>query len=268
MPPRNWRTVMYEVIFEADTKAGKFFDIALIICIAVSVVTVMLNSVGSINQSYGTLLHTVEWVITILFTIEYVFRLICVGKPLRYARSFYGIIDLIAILPTYLAVLIPGAQGLLVIRVLRVLRIFRVLKLTEYIGEARMLGKALRSSARKIVVFLLTVLTLVTVLGSVMYLIEGGESGFSSIPQSVYWAIVTLTTVGYGDIAPQTPAGQALASIVMILGYSIIAIPTGIVTVEMHQAFKQKVTTQSCPQCLAEGHDPDATHCKYCGSRL
>ena len=259
---------MYEVIFEADTKAGKFFDIALIVCIAISVVAVMLNSVGSIRENFGPALNIVEWVITILFTIEYVFRLICVGDPLRYTRSFYGIIDLIAILPTYLALVIPGAQGLLVIRVLRVLRIFRVLKLTEYIGEAKLLGKALRNSARKIVVFLLTVLTLVTVLGSVMYLIEGGEGGFSSIPQSVYWAIVTLTTVGYGDIAPKTPAGQGLASIVMILGYSIIAIPTGIVTVEMHQAFKQKVTTQACPQCLAQGHDPDATHCKFCGSKL
>jgi len=259
---------MYEVIFEADTRAGKWFDIALIICIVVSVITVMLNSVGSIRDNIGPLLHMIEWVITILFTIEYIFRLICVGRAIRYARSFYGIIDLIAILPTYLALVIPNAQGLLVIRVLRVLRIFRVLKLTEYIGEARLLGKALRASARKIVVFLLTVLTLVTVLGSVMYLIEGGEGGFSSIPQSVYWAIVTLTTVGYGDIAPQSPAGQALASVVMILGYSIIAIPTGIVSVELHQAFKQNVTTQSCPQCLAEGHDPDATNCKFCGAKL
>jgi len=199
---------MYEVIFEADTRAGKWFDIALIICIVVSVITVMLNSVGSIRDNIGPLLHMIEWVITILFTIEYIFRLICVGRAIRYARSFYGIIDLIAILPTYLALVIPNAQGLLVIRVLRVLRIFRVLKLTEYIGEARLLGKALRASARKIVVFLLTVLTLVTVLGSVMYLIEGGEGGFSSIPQSVYWAIVTLTTVGYGDIAPQSPRSE------------------------------------------------------------
>ena len=259
---------MYEVIFEADTKAGKFFDLALIVCIAVSVVTVMLNSVGNIRDNIGPLLHTIEWVITILFTVEYIFRLICVGKPLRYARSFYGIIDLIAILPTYLALVIPNANGLLVIRVLRVLRIFRVLKLTEYIGESRLLWKALRNSTRKIIVFLLTVLTLVTVLGSVMYLIEGGRGGFSSIPQSVYWAIVTLTTVGYGDIAPQSPAGQALAAVVMILGYSIIAIPTGIVSVELHQAFKQNVTTQSCPQCLAEGHDPNATHCKFCGAKL
>ena len=268
--PRSWRKVLYEVIFEADTKAGKAFDVLLILSILLSVLAVMLNSVASIEEKCGRFLHATEWFFTILFTIEYVLRLICVGRPIKYARSFYGVVDLLAVLPTYLGVFLAGSHYLLVIRMLRVLRIFRVLKLAPYLGEARLLFTALRESRRKITVFLLTVLTMVVILGSVMYLIEGRGNGFTSIPRSIYWAIVTLTTVGYGDVSPQTPLGQGLAAMIMILGYSIIAIPTGIVTVEFDRAFKaqSKITTQVCPQCCAEGHDSDATFCKYCGAIL
>jgi voltage-gated potassium channel len=203
-----------------------------------------------------------------MFTVEYLLRLACVGRPLKYAFSFYGIVDLLAIVPTYLSLLLPGSQYLLVIRILRILRIFRILKLVAYLSEARLLMRALRASSRKITVFLFTVLTLVVIFGSLMYVIEGEANGFTSIPRSIYWAIVTLTTVGYGDISPQTGMGQTLASMVMILGYSIIAVPTGIVTVEMSQAFRQKVSTQACPECSAEGHDADARYCKYCGAAL
>lgn len=261
---------MYEIIFEAETPAGKAFDVLLILSILLSVLAVMLNSVESIENRFGQILHATEWFFTILFSIEYILRLICVKKPAQYAKSFFGVVDLLAVLPTYLGIFLAGSHYLLVIRVLRVLRIFRVLKLAPYLSESRLLFKALRAARQKIIVFLLTVLTLVVILGSIMYLIEGRGNGFTSIPRSIYWAIVTLTTVGYGDVSPQTPLGQGFAALIMILGYSIIAIPTGIVTVEFDRAFKssQQISTQVCPQCYAEGHDADAKHCKYCGSAL
>lgn len=268
-PPRTrWGVMLHEVIFEADTPLGKGFDIVLIVSILASVTAVMLDSIAIVRLEYGRLLYGVEWFFTLLFTIEYLLRLLCVGRPLKYAVSFYGVVDLLAIIPTYLSLVLPGSQYLLVIRILRILRIFRILKLVAYLGEARLLVKALRASGRKIIVFLYTVLTLVVIFGSLMYVIEGGDSGFTSIPRSIYWAIVTLTTVGYGDIAPQTGIGQTLASVVMILGYAIIAVPTGIVTVEMSHAFKGRVSTQACPECSAEGHDADARHCKFCGASL
>ena len=262
------RMKLHEVIFEADTPAGKWFDVLLILAILASVVMVMLDSVGTIQKSYGPVLLAGEWFFTILFTIEYVLRLLSVGRPLAYATSFYGIVDLLAILPTYLSILVPGAQYLLVIRILRVLRIFRILKLVQYLGEARMLTQALHASRRKITVFLIVVLTLVTIFGSLIYLVEDPKDGFTSIPKSIYWSIVTLTTVGYGDISPQTSLGQLLSALIMIIGYGIIAVPTGIVTVELAQAFKRQISTQACPECSAEGHDIDAKFCKYCGSKL
>ncbi len=268
-PPRaHWRTVLHEVIFEADTPTGKAFDVLLIISILVSVTAVMLDSIDPVRSQHGRLLYGIEWFFTLLFTVEYFLRLLCVGKPLKYAVSFYGVVDLLAIIPTYISLVIPGSQYLLVIRILRILRIFRILKLAPYLGEARLLMKAMQTSRRKILVFLSTVLTLVVIFGSLMYVIEGAKNGFTSIPRSIYWAIVTMTTVGYGDISPQTVIGQAIASIVMILGYGIIAVPTGIVTVEMSQTFSRKVSTQACPECSAEGHDADAKHCKFCGAAL
>lgn len=267
-PQSHWRTRLHEVIFEAETPAGKAFDVVLIWCVLVSVAAVMLESVSRLRETYGGLLLFIEWFFTILFTIEYIFRLISVSRPLRYALSFFGLVDLLAIAPTYLSLLFPGTQYLLTIRVLRLLRVFRVLKLTEYVSEAAVITSALRASRRKISVFLLAVLSLVVIIGSLMYIVEGEEHGFTDIPTSVYWAIVTLTTVGYGDLSPQTALGKALASIVMILGYGIIAVPTGIVTVEISQAARKEVSTQVCPECSAEGHDYDAVHCKYCGTKI
>ncbi len=268
-PTRHWRDILFEVIFEADTPAGKGFDIALIGLICLSVATVMLDSVAAIHAEYGSWLRACEWCFTLLFSVEYIFRLICVGRPVRYALSFFGVVDLLAILPTYLSLFVFGSRYLSVVRVLRVLRIFRVLKLAHHTKEASVLKRALVASHRKILVFLFVVMTLVVIIGSLMYLIEGSSHGFTSIPQSVYWAIVTLTTVGYGDISPQTGWGQFLAAIVMILGYSIIAVPTGIVTVEWAQTDRQKKTnTQACPSCSAEGHDNDAAYCKHCGAKL
>ncbi len=269
-PDRSWRDRLFEIIFEADTPAGKWFDIALIIVILLSVLTVMLDSVASIRANHGSWLLTLEWFFTILFTIEYIMRLLCVGKPLRYAVSFFGVVDLMAILPTYLSLLVFGTRYLAVVRILRVLRIFRILKLGHHTKEAGVLKSALYASRRKILVFFSVVLTLVVIIGSLMYVVEGAaNSGFTSIPHGVYWAIVTLTTVGYGDISPQTPLGQFLASLVMILGYSIIAVPTGIVTVEWSQASARKQSnTQACPNCSAEGHDNDARYCKFCGAKL
>ena len=263
-----WRARLHEIIFEADTPAGKYFDIALIVCILLSTLCVMLDSVRDIRAAYSETLNALEWVFTLLFTVEYGLRLACVRRPLRYAISFYGLVDLLSILPTYLSLLITGAHYLLVIRILRILRIFRVLKLVTYVGEARLLIRALRASRRKIGVFLFAVITLVVILGSLMYLIEGEANGFTSIPRSIYWAIVTLTTVGYGDIAPRTDLGQLLAAFVMILGYAIIAVPTGIVTVEMANVFRQSTNTRACPTCAAEGHDDNAVYCKFCGSPL
>lgn len=264
----SWRDHLHEVIFEADTPAGKAFDLALLVCILFSVAAVVLESVAFIREDFGPSLRTLEWLFTILFTIEYALRLISIRRPLAYAFSFFGIVDLLAIVPTYLSLAITGTQSLLVIRALRLLRIFRVLKLAHFVGEAQHLTEALWASMRKITIFLGVVLSLVLVLGALMYLIEGEENGFTSIPQSMYWAIVTLTTVGYGDIAPQTILGKLLASTVMILGYGILAVPTGIVTVELANVRGRTLTTRACRSCAAEGHDSDARFCKYCGFKL
>jgi len=264
----GWRKKFFEVIFEADTPAGKLFDVVLMINIIVSVIVVMLLSVDSISEKHGGLLKGLEWAFTVLFTIEYILRLACVNRPLRYAFSFFGVVDLLAILPTYLSLVLSASGALAVVRLLRVLRVFRVLKFGRCLGEANMLMQALMSSRRKIFVFMFTVLTLVVILGSLMYVIEGQENGFTSIPRSVYWAIVTLTTVGYGDISPQTSLGQLFASFVMIMGYAIIAVPTGIITVELSKYEKKNITSQVCPQCTQEGHDHDAEHCKFCGAKL
>ena len=268
IPDAKWRRKLHEVIFEADTAAGRAFDVVLILAIILSVLVVVLDSVNSYKEKYGDFLYAAEWFFTILFSVEYLFRLISVRRPWRYALSFFGIIDILSILPTYASLFVPGVQYLLTVRILRLLRIFRVLKLTEFLTEAQILNDALRASAKKIGVFILTVLALVTVIGSVMYVIEGEENGFKDIPTSIYWAIVTLTTVGYGDVSPRTALGQLFASIVMILGYGIIAVPTGIVTVELGRAGKTKISTQVCPECHREGHDADAVFCKYCAARL
>jgi voltage-gated potassium channel len=265
---QSWRKKLHEIIFEADTPAGKYFDVILIWSIVLSVLVVMLDSISSIRTDYGNYLYFLEWFFTILFTIEYVLRLFCIGQRLRYATSFFGIVDLLAILPTYLSMFLPGSRYMVVIRVLRVLRIFRVLKLAQYLGEAELLIRALRASRRKIFIFLFTVLTLVIIIGSLMYIIEGRENGFTSIPRGIYWAIVTLTTVGYGDISPVTNLGQAIAAVVMILGYGIIAVPTGIVTVEMSHAMERKSNTLTCPKCDSRGHENDAKYCKNCGVKL
>jgi len=262
------RDKLHEIIFEADTAAGKTFDVALIWSILFSVLVVILDSVGMLHLRFGSLFYYLEWFFTVLFTIEYILRLHCTGRSLSYALSFFGIVDLLAILPTYISIVIPGSHFLIAVRILRVLRVFRVLKLVQYSGEAEHLLRSLKASQRKITVFLFGVLTLVILIGSVMYVIEGEGNGFTSIPVSIYWAVVTLTTVGYGDISPQTSLGQVLASIVMILGYGIIAVPTGIVTAEMSRMGKQPPTTQVCRYCVREGHDSDATHCKYCGTKL
>jgi len=261
---------MHEVIFEADTPAGKAFDIVLLVVIVLSVIIVMLDSVAEIHQKYRLPLVMAEWTITILFTIEYVARLSCVARPWRYALSFYGIVDLLAVAPTYLSVFVAGSQSLLVIRVIRLVRIFRVFKLSHYLIEARALIRALRATRERITVFLVMVLSMVLIIGSVMYLVEGGQpdTQFTSIPRGVYWAIVTMTTVGYGDIAPQTVVGQTLAAGVMILGYAIMVVPIGVFSAELVAAQKQGISGQSCPSCGAEGHDRDAMHCKYCGAKL
>ncbi|HYH08220.1 MAG TPA: ion transporter [Thermoanaerobaculia bacterium] len=263
-----WRQRLHTVIFEADTVAGRTFDFALIACILTSVAVVMLESVASIAARWHRELLAIEMAFTILFTLEYILRLVAVRRPLAYARSLYGVIDLLAVAPTWLALFVPGAQFFLTVRVLRVLRIFRILKLTEYLNEAGVITNALRASRRKIFVFLFAVVTLVVVIGSLIYVVEGPANGFTDIPLSMYWAIVTLTTVGYGDISPQTPLGKLLASFVMIIGYAIIAVPTGIVTSELTAARNRGHSRQSCPVCGREGHDDDATHCKYCGAHL
>ncbi len=265
----SWdRDSVRTVIFEAHTPAGKAFDVGLIIAILASVLAVMLDSVGWIHERYGAWLYAVEWFFTIAFTIEYGLRLWCIQNTALYARSFYGIIDLLGILPTYLSLLFAGTQYLLVIRVLRVLRVFRVLRMVRYVGEAQMLAQALRASRRKITVFISTVFAMVIVFGSFMYLIEGPENGFTSIPKSIYWAVITLTTVGYGDLVPMTTLGQTLATVVMIMGYGIIAIPTGIVTMELSEASRRAANTRVCPRCSVEGHLREATFCWRCGAHL
>lgn len=269
-PLAPWREKLRVVIFEADTPAGKAFDVALLIAIVISVSVVMLESVAPVRQRYGRELDVVEWLFTLLFTLEYILRLLAVRHPVRYARSFFGVVDVLAILPTYLSVLVPGAESLLVIRGLRLLRVFRVFKLGRFLGEASLLTRALIGSRHKVIVFLGTVLILVTILGAAMYLIEGEENGFTSIPAAVYWAIVTMTTVGYGDITPQTLPGKTLAAMVMVLGYSVIAVPTGIVTAEIVETAVRgrRESTRGCPECLSEGHLTSARYCRDCGSAL
>jgi voltage-gated potassium channel len=265
---RNLKQRLHEVIFEADTAAGKTFDVALLILIVLSVGAVLAESMTELRDRYGTWLRIVEWSFTILFTIEYVARLASVRRPTGYAFSFFGVIDLLSILPSYISLFVPGAQPLAVIRAFRLLRVFRVFKVVRYIHEVGALVAAVRATRAKIVVFLFTVLTMVIIMGSVMYVIEGAENGFTSIPRAMYWAIVTITTVGYGDIAPRTVWGQAVAAVAMVMGYSLIIIPTGIFSMELARASLGQVTTQNCPECVREGHDADAVHCKFCGTRL
>lgn len=268
MTIRNFRKKLGNIIFDADTPSGKAFDVLLLIAIVLSVFVVMLDSVDSLHEKYGKLFSVLEWSFTILFTIEYILRIYTASKPLKYIFSFYGIIDLLAILPTYLSVFLAGSHYLVVIRILRILRVFRVLKLARFIGAADTLKTALKNSRAKIIVFLEVVLTIVVIVGSIMYLIEGPENGFNSIPKSIYWAIVTLTTVGYGDIAPHTPLGQILASLLMITGYAIIAVPTGIITTEMSKMSAKNVQLKECNNCQASSHDTDAVYCKKCGNTL
>ncbi|UOB17656.1 ion transporter [Abyssalbus ytuae] len=266
----GWRQKLHEIIYEADTHAGKMFDVILLCVIILSIIFVMLESVKSIGEKYHDLLDKAEWIITILFTIEYIGRIITVKKPLSYIFSFYGIIDFLSTIPKYISLFFIGTHALVALRALRLLRVFRILKLARFVGESNQLLKALRASTAKILVFLFTVIVICIILGTVMYLIEGGsDSGFTSIPRSIYWCIVTLTTVGYGDIAPATDLGQFIAAFIMILGYGIIAVPTGIVSAEYsRQDRKIHINTQACPNCGAEGHKDNAEYCFKCGHHL
>lgn len=267
-PYSGLRLRLRRIMFESETPAGRRFALVLIFSIILSVLTVMLDSVDAVRNDHGDLLDVLEWFFTLIFTIEYFLRLVCSARPLRYATSFFGIVDLFAIIPTYISLLLPGSQYLVVIRILRVLRVFRVLKLVQYLDAARMMVRAIRSSYRKVAIFAVTVMTAVVILGSLMYVIETPENGFTSIPRSIYWAIVTITTVGYGDISPKTAPGQMLATIVMLLGYSIIAVPSGILSVEISQAMRIRGAARICSGCNAEARDPDANYCQYCGTEL
>ena len=268
-PLDGWRLRLYTIIFEADTRAGRLFDQWLIAIILASVTVVVLDSVHGINARLGTVFDILEWGFTLVFTVEYVARLLCVRHPLRYALSFYGVIDLLALLPTYLALLVPEVHALIDVRVLRLLCVFRVFKLTAYMSEYQSLGRALQASRRKIMVFLAAVLMIVLVMGTLMYVVEGPANGFTSIPIAVYWAVTTMTTVGFGDITPKTDLGRLIASVMMLLGWGTLAVPTGIVTAEMTgQRGRETVTTRTCHECLTEGHAPEANYCLHCGARL
>ena len=273
----NWKTKLHEIIYEADTPTGKLFDVVLLITIIASILLVMLESVKSIDAKYHNILNISEWIITILFTFEYIARIVTVKKPLHYIFSFYGIIDLLSTIPKYISLIFGGVHALAALRALRLLRIFRILKLARYLGASNNLIRALKASRAKISVFLFAVIIVAIILGTIMYLVEGEENGFSNIPKSVYWCIVTLTTVGFGDIAPQTPLGQLIASLVMILGYGIIAVPTGIVSAEYTAQHNSKqephkpiidLNTQSCPNCSASKHKDNAEFCYNCGHNL
>lgn len=266
----RWKQKLHEVIYEADTPAGKLFDVVLLVVIVLSIILVMLESVESLNVRYFEFFYIAEWVITVLFSIEYILRIISVKKPRSYIFSFYGIIDFLSTIPTYITFFLGGQNLFLAVRALRLLRVFRILKITRYVGEASKLKSALRNSRAKILVFLFTVLVLCIIMGTVMHLVEGEEGGFKNIPISIYWCIVTLTTVGFGDIAPVTPAGQAIASLIMILGYGIIAVPTGIVSAEYSRGFEPDTpaNTQSCPVCGEADHLDDAHFCHNCGNKL
>ena len=269
LPEQGWRLRWYTIIFEADTRAGRLFDLLLIWIIVASVAVVILDSVASLHQRHGRLFAALEWLFTLLFTAEYIARLACVRHPWRYATSFYGVIDLLAVLPTYLALLVPEVGALIDVRVLRLLRIFRVLKLGAYVAEFSALARAITASRRKIAVFLSFVLLVVLVMGTLMYVVEGPEHGFTSIPVAVYWAITTMTTVGFGDITPKTDFGRLIASVMMLVGWGTLAVPTGIVSAEFTaQRLGREPTTRTCPECLSEGHLPQARFCRDCGARL
>lgn len=269
-PLAGWRLRLYTVIFESDTRAGMLFDRALIVLILVSVAIVIMGSMQSLPAQYGGLLGWLEWGITLIFTVEYIARLSCVRRPLRYATSFFGIVDLLSILPSYLALLVPGAHALLDVRILRLLRIFRILRLVQYVQEYQQLGRALRASARKILVFLSVVVMVVLIAGTLLYVVEGPENGFTSIPVAIYWAITTVTTVGFGDITPKTDLGRFIASVMMLLGWGTLAVPTGIVTSEftIDRMRQREVTNRRCRECLSEGHVPGASYCRDCGAPL
>lgn len=269
-PLSGWRLTLYTIIFEADTRAGRWFDQALLLTIVASVVLVILDSIPSMHAAFGDFFSVAEWVFTALFTIEYVLRLVCVQKPLVYARSFFGIIDLLSTLPTWLALFVPGLHVLIDVRVLRLLRMFRVLKLTGYVAEYTMLGQALVASRRKILVFLSFVLLVALLMATVMYVVEGPANGFTSIPTSMYWAITTMTTVGFGDITPKTDLGRLISSMMMMLGWGVLAVPTGIVTTEMalQRGRLPTPTTRTCQNCLTEGHSATARYCMHCGHAL
>jgi len=267
----TWRHTLYAVIYQANTPAGRGFDIALIICILASVLTIVLDSVEDISKQHGALLFTAEWVFTAIFTAEYILRIFCIPRPFKYVFSFYGVIDLLAILPSYFSLFMPGSQYLLVIRILRVLRIFRILKLVRFINQSNLLINALLASRLKITIFMFAIITLLVIFGSAMYLIEGPENGFTNIPVSIYWSVVTLTTVGFGDITPKTDLGRGVAAIVMVIGYSIIAVPTGIFTAELSQVMKRqkaRADKRICTKCRKSGHEPDANYCRICGEEL
>ncbi|MGM0703002.1 MAG: ion transporter [Pseudomonadota bacterium] len=263
------RTRVFQIVFESDTPLAKGFDIALIVAILASVGVVMLDSVPSYHARFGSLFYRVEWAFTLAFTVELAVRLYTLERPLRYLKSFYGIIDVIAILPTWLMLLIPGAQSLVIVRVLRVLRIFRVLRLMQFVGEGRLLIGALKRSTHQIFLFLFTVFMLVTIFAALIYMIEPAEAGFTSIPIAIYWAIVTLTTVGYGDIVPVTPLGQAISTIVMLIGYSIIAVPTGVFSAEVIRSIRaDRYSEEACPGCGHDRHEKHARYCLKCGTWL
>jgi voltage-gated potassium channel len=266
-PAGGWRERLYCIIFESDTRSGRMFDLGLIVAILISVLVVVLDSVQEISTRHGALFDVLEWSFTALFSIEYLLRLVCVRRPRAYATSFFGIIDVLSVLPTYLAMLMPGSQLLLNVRILRLLRIFRILKLTSYIDEYRMLGRALVASRRKILIFLSVVLMLVLLLATVMYVVEGPEHGFTSIPTSIYWAITAVTTVGFGDIVPKTDLGRAISALIMLLGWGILAVPTGIISSEL-SAQRAPHASRRCAACDSEGHAADAKFCKDCGARL
>ena len=266
---QTWRMKLHEVIYESNTVAGKMFDVALLVCIIGSIIVVTLDSVVVYHRKFGEIFYVMEWIFTFLFTIEYILSLISINRPLKYVISFLGLIDLLAIIPSYLSIFFAGAQSLLVLRALRLLRIFRIFKLTHFLTEMEFLKTAVFTSLKKISIFMLVVFMMVIILGSIMYLVENGKNGFNSIPDSIYWGIVTLTTVGYGDISPVTPMGKFIASIMMFIGYGIIAVPTGIVTTDIAIAVRNKKQgNEACPNCGKEGHDRDAKFCKYCGSAL
>jgi voltage-gated potassium channel len=267
-PPAGWRRRLHTVVFETDTRAGRAFDIAVIAAILTSIVVVMVDSVQPLAQRHGRLLAAAEWAFTTLFTLEYLARLASVQRPLRYATSFYGVIDLLALLPTYLAALVPEAHLLIDVRVLRLLRVFRIFRLTGFLAETALLTAALRASARKIAVFLSFVLMVVLVMGTVMHIVEGPANGFTSIPMAMYWAVSTMTTVGFGDIVPKTDLGRLIASVMMLMGWGVLAVPTGIVTAEMALARRLNSRTRRCPACDTAAATDSARHCHQCGARL